>query len=81
MVITFPESNRRSVLLVSALALLIFVLGGAGGYMVRAISASAVASVPSRAAVRAPAPCASGSHAVVWYTAHAWGCASDAQGG
>ena len=81
MVREFPDSDRRSVVLVIAMLLAIFVLGGASGYVVRAISVPIAASNLRVAVDRPIAPCPSGSHAVVWYTGHAWGCVSDAQGG
>jgi hypothetical protein len=81
MVRAVPDSDRRSVVLVAALLLAMFMLGGASGYVVRAISVPIVASTLRVAVDRPIPPCPSGSHAVVWYTGHAWGCASDAQGG
>jgi hypothetical protein len=52
----------------------VFLLGGAGGYLVK--GAAAPASVaPSRAAV-----CPTGTHVVVWYTARSWGCVPDGPG-
>jgi len=58
--------------------LLVFALGSAGGFVVRALSASTAASTQRVAVVRVTEPCPSDSHAVVWYTAEAWGCVSDA---
>ena len=81
MVREFPDSDRRSVVFVAALLLVMFVLGGASGYVVRAISVPIAASTQRVAGDRPIAPCPSGSHAVVWYTGHAWGCVSDTQGG
>jgi hypothetical protein len=60
-------SIRGFVFLVALLAT--FLLGGAGGYLVKAVTAVPVASV-TRA-------CPVGSHPVVWYTAHSWSCAAD----
>jgi hypothetical protein len=80
MVNAVPFSDRGRILLVSALALATFVLGGTGGYVVRAISASTT-SVPGSAVNHASSPCPSGSHAVVWYTEHSSGCVRDSQGG
>lgn len=57
--------------------LLIFVLGSASGFAVRAVSAPAVSSTQPAAVVRLTEACPSGSHAVVWYSAKAWSCISD----
>jgi hypothetical protein len=81
MVRPVPDSDRRSVVLVPAFLLAMFVLGGASGYVVRAFSVPIAASTPRVAVDRPIAPCPSGSHVVVWYTGHAWGCVSDAPGG
>ena len=81
MVRTVPYSDRRSVVLVTSVLLAIFVLGGASGYVIRAISVPIAASTLRVAGDRPIAPCPSGSHAVVWYTGHAWGCVSGTQGG
>ena len=61
-------------------AFLIFVLGSASGFVVRAVSAPTAASTPAVAVVRVTEPCPSGSHAVVWYSPKAWGCMSDSYG-
>lgn len=54
----------------SAIALIVaFVLGAAGGYAARAVSAPAAATL-----VRAAAPCPTSERPVVWYTAHTWQC-------
>ena len=58
--------------------LLVFALGSAGGFVVRALSESAAASTQRVAVVRVTEPCPSGSYVVVWYTAETWGCLSDA---
>src|SRR5713101_7851838 len=76
MVRTVPYSDRRSVVLVTAVLLAIFVLGGASGYVIRAISVPIAASTLRVAGDRPIAPCPSGSHAVVWYTGHAWGASA-----
>ena len=54
-----------------AALLTVFALGGASGYLVRT-------SAPVPSAPRAAAACSAGTHAAVWYTAHAWACVSDA---
>ncbi len=69
-----PET--RSLL---AAFLLVFVLGSASGFVVRAVSAPTAALTPRAAAVRVAEPCPSGGHAVVWYSVKAWGCMSDAK--
>jgi len=60
-----------------AVFLLVFALGGASGFVVRAVSVPTAASTERVALVHVTEPCPSGSHAVVWYTAKAWGCMSD----
>ena len=68
----FPETRR-----LLAAFFLVFALGSAGGFVLRAVSAPTAASNPGVAVVRVTEPCPSGSHAVVWYSAKAWGCVSD----
>lgn len=72
-------TERRSVWLVLGLVIAAFAVGSAGGYTVRAVSTPIAASAQRVAVVRITAPCPSGSHVVIWYTAEAWGCVSDAQ--
>jgi hypothetical protein len=57
--------------------LFVFALGSVSGFVVRAVSAPGGASSQQVATVRVTAPCPSGSHVVVWYSANAWGCVSD----
>jgi hypothetical protein len=61
--------------------LLGFAVGGASGFLVRAVSLPVATSSQRVVVLRITEPCPSVSHAVVWYTAHAWGCVGDAQGG
>jgi hypothetical protein len=42
------------------------------GYSARDVTAPAATAAPSPISA-----CATGSHPVVWYTAHAWACVSD----
>jgi hypothetical protein len=68
---------RKSSLSVRTLVMLIalvstFVLGGAGGYIVKGIT------TPATVAQQPGTLCPAGRHVVVWYTAHAWTC--EAQG-
>jgi hypothetical protein len=60
---------RITLALVFAIVLA-FVVGAAGGYAARSVTAPVAAAAQSHAA-----DCPSGTHAVVWYTAHAWSCA------
>ncbi len=63
-------SMRTVVLLLAFVS--VFVLGGAGGYLVKGLTAApAVASQP------AAGTCPGGTHAVVWYTAKTWTCVTD----
>lgn len=62
-----PQLSIRAVLLLFAL-LAVFLLGGVGGYMVKGQATQVV---------QAASACPAGSHAVVWYTAHTWGCVSN----
>lgn len=61
-----------------AVLLLVFAIGSAGGFVVRALSAPTAASTQHVAVLRVTEPCPSSSHAVVWYSAHTWGCVGDA---
>jgi hypothetical protein len=72
----FPETRSLWVVF-----LLVFALGSASGFVLRAVSAPAAASTQRVAVVRVTEPCPSGSHVVVWYSAKAWGCVSDANTG
>jgi len=65
-----PSLPATTIAMFAAL-LMAFVLGGIGGYAVKAITAPAVGST------RATAACPQGMHAVVWYTAKTWTCQSD----
>lgn len=47
-----------------------FVLGAAGGYTARGLTASAAPAV----AGHGDSACPAGQHAVVWYTAKTWAC-------
>ena len=61
-----PISVRTFALLIALVSM--FVLGGAGGYIVKGIT------TPVTAAVQPGTLCPTGRHVVVWYTAHAWTC-------
>ena len=74
--VRFLETSR-----LLAAFLVAFALGGASGFVVKAASLPAATSNQRVVVLRITEPCPSGSHAVVWYTAHAWGCVGDAQGG
>ncbi len=63
-------SIRTAVLLIAFLS--VFVLGGAGGYLIKGLSAS-----PAAASQSASGSCPAGSHAVVWYSARSWTCVTD----
>jgi hypothetical protein len=70
------QSLRRTSLPGTTIAMLAalltaFVLGGLGGYAVKAITAPTVGSTHATAA------CPQGMHAVVWYSAKTWTCQSD----
>ena len=65
-----PTLSATTIVMVAAL-LLAFVLGGLGGYAVKAVSS------PSSVAARAAAACPTGMHAVVWYTGKTWTCQPD----
>jgi len=56
-----------------AALLMVFALGGASGYLVKAASVPAAAPSLAHAATACPAS----MHAEVWYTAHAWACVPD----
>jgi hypothetical protein len=58
--------------------LIVFALGSVSGFAFRAVSTPIAQSTPRIEVVRVTEPCPVGSHAVVWYSARAWGCASDA---
>ena len=67
-------SARQSLSVIAAVAAA-FLLGGAGGYLVKG---AAVSAVPTASVKAAPASvCPSGTHIVVWYTAQTWSCLSD----
>ncbi len=66
-----PAFSVRTVVLLIAL-LSVFLLGGAGGYLIKGLTAPAPASSQT-----ATGACPAGSHAVVWYTAKTWTCAKD----
>ena len=65
-----PSLPATTIAMFAAL-LMAFVLGGIGGYAVKAITA------PASVASRAAAACPTGMHAVVWYTAKTWACQAD----
>ena len=50
-----------------AALLITFVLGGIGGYAVKALNTTSAGTVHA-------AVCPAGAHAVVWYTAQTWTC-------
>jgi hypothetical protein len=70
-----PELLRAAFVLAGAL-LVSFVLGAAAGYSVRALAPVGVAVNPA-AAVPPASACPAGSHAAVYYSAHAWSCVAD----
>ena len=74
-------SERRSVWLIFGLVIAAFMLGSVGGYAVKAVSVPTSVSTQRIAADRLTAPCPPGSHPVVWYTARAWACFSETEGG
>jgi hypothetical protein len=49
-----------------------YLIGGASGYLTRGLTAG-----PAAAAGSVVSACPAGSHAVVWYTARTWECASN----
>jgi hypothetical protein len=61
--------------------LLGFAIGGASGFLVRSVSLPVATSNQRVVVLRITEPCPSVSRAVVWYTAHAWGCVPDGHGG
>jgi hypothetical protein len=70
------QSLRRTSLPATAIAMLAallmaLVVGGVGGYAIKALSTPAVGST------RVTAACPAGMHAVVWYSAKTWTCQSD----
>lgn len=70
------QTFRRPSLTASTVAMFVallvaFILGGLGGYAVKAITTTSVATS------RAAAACPQGMHPVVWYTARTWSCQSD----
>ena len=75
--LTLHRARSRETLWLFVAFLLVFALGSASGFVVRATIAPSVVSTPRVAKAPLAAPCPSGSHVVVWYTAHAWGCVSD----
>jgi hypothetical protein len=56
-----------------AAVLAIFVLGGAGGYAVKSLTAPTPA-IQSRAATAPAAACPAGTQPAVYYTAGTWNC-------
>lgn len=70
---------RKPVLSINRLAVLTallaaFLLGSASGYLVKGLTPTAATAPPQHATA-----CQAGSHAVVWYTAGTWSCASNSQ--
>jgi hypothetical protein len=63
--------------LLFALFFLVFALGIASGFVVRAVSAPS-AYTQRVSVVRVTEPCPAGSHVVVWYSAQTWSCVSNA---
>lgn len=77
-------ANRRPPFLTGALPSLmalvaVFLLGGAGGYVVKGLS-TPPAAYQSSTTGRPNAICPLGTHVVVWYTARTWACLSDVSG-
>jgi hypothetical protein len=58
------------------IAVFLFLLGGAAGYIVKDLSTP---TAPAEASIagRPTAICPVGTHVVVWYTARTWACVSD----
>lgn len=77
---TVSISERRGMGLLFGLVIAAFMLGTAGGYAVRAVSVPIGVSTQRVSTDQVTAPCPSGSHPVVWYTARAWACMSQTQG-
>ena len=65
-----PSLSATTIVMLAAV-LIAFVLGGFGGYAVKAVTS------PGSVASRAAAACPTGMHAVVWYTAQTWACQAD----
>lgn len=68
-------------LIVSALLLSAFVLGGTGGYLVRGLSSSPATTTTTPSTTTTFGSCPAGSHAVVYYisyTARSWTCVEGA---
>jgi hypothetical protein len=61
--------------------LVVFALGGLGGYVARAVRVPATTTVERLVVRQVTEPCPSGTHVVVWYSAKDWGCVSDAHSG
>lgn len=78
--VTLDRARFSATPLLLAAFLLVFAIGIASGFVVRALSAPAAASTQRAAVQRVSQPCPSGSHVVVWYSANAWGCVSDSYG-
>ena len=50
-----------------------FFAGAVGGYAARGLTSAPVAA----ASAHDPSACPAGTHAVIWYSAHAWSCVSN----
>jgi len=76
---TTSDGLRISTSMVAAFAalLLAFVLGGASGYVVRAVTRPIPAATQQLATNRSMGPCPPGSHVVVSYIGQTWACISD----
>lgn len=78
--LTIRAETWRSAVMLAVALVIAFMLGGAGGYALRAQVVADLA--PTHVLpLAAPAPCPSGSRPVVWYSARTWSCVpSGAQG-
>jgi hypothetical protein len=67
-----PSSSIAAIPALAAIVA-VFVLGGAGGYALKALTGSP-ATVQHRAASAAAPVCPVGTHVTVWYSAGTWSC-------
>jgi hypothetical protein len=78
--LTLHKARFREIRWLLAAFLLVFALGSASGFVIRALTTPTAASDQPKAVVRVTELCPSGSHVVVWYSVQAWGCVSDEDG-
>jgi hypothetical protein len=67
-----PSSSIAAIPALAAIVA-VFVLGGVGGYAVKALTGSDTAVQPRVASAAAPI-CPAGTHVAVWYSAGTWSC-------